>query len=85
MKKFKPLGILYYKNEVVNHRSILKVFLNPFLMMFGLTIASKFKENIFFGYIFISCECHLNLIENFNSHFFTCNDYDRVEKRKIFL
>ncbi|MDD5649363.1 MAG: hypothetical protein PHF86_02950 [Candidatus Nanoarchaeia archaeon] len=84
--KFKPLGILYYKNKIVNHRSILKVFLNPVLMIFGTMLASSFDDDDkFLKYVFIKCKPHFNVIKNFSSHFFTCNDYDRVEKKKIVI
>lgn len=85
MKKFKPLGILYYKNEVVNHRSVLKILLNPVLSIFGIMVASIFERNKFLGYCFIKCKPQLNFIKNFNSHFFTCNDYDRIEKKRTII
>lgn len=85
MKKIKPLGILYYKNEVVNHRCLLKIFLNPVLSMFGITIASYFEKTKFLHYVFVRCKPQLNLIKNFDSNFFTCNDYDRIEKKRIII
>jgi len=80
---FKPLGILYYHDQVVNHRSIRKVFLNPILMMFGIMIASYFDNNKFLNYTIIKCKSRLNVFKNFYLHFFTCNDFDRVEKKKL--
>lgn len=40
------LGIVF-DNEmnVINHRSLLKVFINPFLRCFGVCIATKFDGN----------------------------------------
>jgi hypothetical protein len=80
---FKPLGILYYHDQVVNHRSICKVFLNPVLMMFGIMITSYFDNNKFLNYTIIRRKPSPNVFKNFHSHFFTCNDFDRVEKTKL--
>ena len=36
------LGVVYKDEKIVNHRSIIKVFLNPFLRFFGINIATIF-------------------------------------------
>lgn len=52
------LGIVYEDGKVVNHRSIAKVLLNPFLRIFGFCIATKFdinKQKLYHP-VFIKCE-----------------------------
>ena len=37
------IGIIYNKdNKIINHRSLIKVLLNPFLGIFGIQIATQF-------------------------------------------
>ena len=43
MNKMK-LGILYKDNKAVNHRSLVKVLLNPILRKFGIQIATNYNE-----------------------------------------
>lgn len=83
--KIKPLGILYCKEQVVNHRSLLKILINPVLMVFGIMIASSFDNNKFLNYTIIKCKLSINVFKNFYSHFFTCNEFDKVEKKRILL
>lgn len=45
------LGIIYHEEAVINHRSLIKVLLNPLLRFFlGICIGSNFDGNKFLGY-----------------------------------
>ena len=40
------LGVVYNKdNKIINHRSLIKVLINPFLRLIGIQIATKFDPN----------------------------------------
>lgn len=81
----KPLGILYYNDKVVNHRSILKILLNPLLRCFGFTIYTVFHNNNFYYYTFRFNKKNfsLNIFKSYYSSLFTCNKYNFIllEKR----
>lgn len=57
------LGIIYENGKVVNHRSIIKVFLNPFLRIFGFCIATNFdpEKQKLYQPVFIKCEKRFEL------------------------
>jgi hypothetical protein len=40
------LGIVYKDGNIINHRSLVKVFLNPILRLFGFQIVSRVLNNI---------------------------------------
>jgi hypothetical protein len=44
------LGILLKDNQVVNHRSLFKIIINPILRYHGYCIGSKFNGKKFEGY-----------------------------------
>jgi hypothetical protein len=51
------LGIVYENGKVVNHRSFVKVILNPFFRTFGFCIATNFdidKQKLYHP-VFIKC------------------------------
>jgi hypothetical protein len=80
MKKLK-LGILYKNNKIVNHRSLLKVLVNPILRYFGYCIGTKY-ENKQLGSICIAKVNKLNKIKwDFNNH----NEYDIIVKKRILI
>jgi hypothetical protein len=80
MKKLK-LGILYKNNEVVNHRSLLKVLINPILRYFGYCIGTKYI-NSQLGSICIAKQNRSHKIKwDFNNH----NDYDFIIKKRIII
>jgi hypothetical protein len=63
MLKIKPLGILYKNNKIVNHRSLLKILLNPILRVFGFCLGSLFDcNNEFIQYKLDKQKKNLNLI-----------------------
>jgi len=52
------LGIVYNEHKkIVNHRSLIKVFLNPFLRLVGFQIATVYdkKSNELYGVKFLRC------------------------------
>lgn len=75
------LGVLYYDGKVVNHRSLLKVILNPILRMFGVCIGTKFEDGILGGIIIIKCERVNKLRWDFNNH----NTYNNINKVRLFI
>ena len=49
------LGIIWKDGKIINHRSLLKVCLNPFLRVIGVEIASLFDNNEFKRYMIKKC------------------------------
>jgi hypothetical protein len=73
------LGILYKDNKIVNHRSLLKVLINPILRYFGFQIGTPSNLIKLTGLIkFMKCEKTNNIKWNFNSY----NEYDRIVKKR---
>jgi hypothetical protein len=50
------IGILYKEKDIVNHRSISKILLNPILRYFGYYIGSIFIDDKFIKYKIGKCE-----------------------------
>jgi hypothetical protein len=77
------LGILYNKGIIVNHRSLIKVLLNPVLRKFGLYIGTPYnrgKNKL--GFIVIKrCKKSKTIKWDFDSY----NEFDFIEKRRILL
>jgi len=65
--------------KIVNHRSLLKVLINPILRYFGYCIATKLKNEKLGGLIIISHPKMKNITWNFNNH----NDFDMIIKKRI--
>jgi hypothetical protein len=80
--RIKPLGILYKNGKIVNHRTILKIVLNPILKCFGLYIGSRFIDNKFKYYKLVKGNINLNIFKNYYNSLFTCNEYDYYKKNK---
>jgi hypothetical protein len=77
------LGLLYKNGEVVNHRSLLKVVINPILRYFGFCIGTNLEDNGYLGsYSLMKCEKRSeNISWDMNNH----NEYDYILKvRSIF-
>lgn len=75
------LGLLYKNGRVVNHRSLIKVILNPILRYFGINIVTRFDKNVPLSVRIYRCE-RLNHIKwDFNSH----NEYDKLVKKRRFI
>lgn len=71
------LGILYKDGRIVNHRSLLKVFINPILRYFGCCIASICDKEKVIGIKIVKCK-RQNIQYDFNSY----NDYDIIIKER---
>ena len=76
------LGILYKDDRIINHRSFVKVLINPILRYFGYCIATlydKDKEEI--GGICIKKQERVKKIKwNFDH-----NDYDIIIKKRLLI
>jgi hypothetical protein len=73
------LGILYKDNKIVNHRSILKVFINPILRYFGYCIATNCKNEKLGKIVIISQE----KIKPIKWNLYDYNDFDKIIKKRI--
>lgn len=76
------LGIIYEGDTIINHRSLIKVILNPFLRLFGFNIATKYdtEKNILLNPVLISCK----KIKNIKFQYDNKNFY-KVEKKRILI
>lgn len=75
------LGILYHKGKIVNHRSLLKVLLNPILRYCGCYIGSVCEDNRIKGLKLKKCKRAKKNIYDFNSY----NDHDRIERKRMII
>jgi len=76
MKKLN-LGVLYKNGKIVNHRSLLKVLLNPFLRTTGFEIQSEFTDNQDFKkYVVKKLDKEEEFIWDPCFH----SDFDKIEK-----
>jgi hypothetical protein len=82
MKKLK-IGILYKDDKIVNHRSLLKVLVNPILRYFGYCIGTIYDSSAEqLGGIRIVKVEKLNEIKwDFNNH----NEYDVIIKKRLLI
>jgi hypothetical protein len=80
MEKIK-LGILYKDNKIVNHRSLLKVLINPILRYFGLCIGTKIKNEKIGGIILFKQKRSKNIKWNLNNH----NEFDLLIKKRLII
>ena len=73
------LGILYKDNKIVNHRSLLKVLINPILRYFGYCIGTEY-ENEKLGKLRLIKQERTNKIRwDFNNH----NEFDLLIKQRL--
>lgn len=49
------LGKIYTNGKLQNHRTLLKIILNPFLRIIGFNIVSIFDNDTFIKYKLLSC------------------------------
>ena len=75
------LGILLKDGKVVNHRSFIKVILNPIFRYFGFCIATKYENEILGSIILIKTEKIKNIKWDFNNH----NDFEILIKKRRFI
>ena len=75
------LGILYKDGKIVNHRSLLKVLVNPVLRYFGYHIGSICKENKIKGIKLQKCRKVNKIKWDFKSY----NEHDSIIKKRILI
>lgn len=75
------LGILYKDNKIVNHRSLLKVLLNPILRRFGYCIGTYSIDGVTLKNVSVfKCNKTTNI-----KYTLETNEYDKIVKRRIFI
>lgn len=74
------LGILYKDGKVVNHRSLLKVLLNPLLRSIGLCVGTQFENEEIKKLVLFKVK-PTKLKYDFNSY----NEYDKIIKKREIL
>lgn len=72
------LGVLYKNNEIVNHRSLLKVILNPIFRYFGVCLGTNYNNGQLGWYSFMKCQRQETIKWDMNNH----NDFDHLEKKR---
>lgn len=72
------LGILYKNGQLVNHRSLLKVLINPILRYFGFCIGTVYKNEKLCGIRLIKQEGTNKIEWDFDNH----NDFDYIIKKR---
>lgn len=75
------LGILYKNDKVVNHRSLMKVLLNPVFRYFGFCVGTKYENEKLGNICFMKQKRSKSIKWNFNNH----NDYDIIVKKRIII
>ena len=82
MKKLK-LGILYKNNKIVNHRSLLKVLVNPILRYFGYCIGTIYNlsTNQLEGISIAKVDKSDEIKWDFNNH----NEFDYIIKKRLLI
>ena len=82
MKKLK-LGILYKDNKIVNHRSLLKVLVNPILRYFGYCIGTIYNlsTNQLEGISIAKVDKSDEIKWDFNNH----NEFDYIIKKRLLI
>ena len=79
------LGIIYNKSrEIINHRSLLKIFINPLFRMFGFVIATKSEEGELEGLTIIRCE-KVSFIKSLKMINYHLENGDFVVKKRMFF
>lgn len=82
LKKFE-LGVVYNsEGKVINHRSLLKVFINPFLRLFGYNIATLYdmEKNKLLKPVLIPCnkKQKINFMYDNNGNYY-------IERRRMII
>ena len=77
------LGILYKNNKIVNHRSLLKVLLNPIMRYFGHCIGTIYDSSAeqLGGIRIVKAEKSNEIKWDFNNH----NEYDVIIKKRLLI
>ena len=72
------LGMIYKDDKMINHRSLVKVLLNPIFRCFGFCVATKFENNKLGGIVLIKCGRKNKLNWSYN-----IDNIDIIKKRRI--
>lgn len=72
------LGILYKNGVIVNHRSLLKILINPILRYFGYYIGTIYENKKIKGLTFRKGQK-----ENRISYSLETNEYDTIIRKRI--
>lgn len=75
------LGIVYKDNKIINHRSLLKVLLNPFLRCMGLYIGTPYIDGQLKGIRVAKCERTPKIIWSFKYDV----EHDHIDKKRMFV
>ena len=75
------LGIVYKNDNIINHRSVLKVLLNPFLRYVGLYIGTSYMDGQLKGIRLNRCIRTQKIIWSFKYDV----EYDYIIKKRIFI
>jgi hypothetical protein len=71
------LGVVYKNGRIINHRSVLKVFCNPLLRLFGICIATKLNNGELGGVTVRRSKVTIQTSILYNA------DYDYIMKERI--
>ena len=75
------LGIVYKNGVVINHRSLLKVIINPFLRYIGFCIGTLYSNDKLKRPVLTTCQRQYK-----NPFYYSYDtDYDRIEKKRMFI
>ena len=77
------LGILYKDDKIVNHRSLLKVLVNPILRYFGYCIGTIYDSSAeqLGGIRIVKTDKSNKIKWDFNNH----NEYDVIIKKRLLI
>lgn len=75
------LGIVYKNKKIINHRSLLKVILNPFLRLIGLCIGSHCNHNKLYYPVVFKCKKEKKLIFSFEYN----RKHDYIVKKRVLI
>jgi hypothetical protein len=74
------LGIVWKDDKIINHRSLIKILLNPFLRLVGLQIVSICNGKEIIRTVLMKCS-RQRLKFSFNDDFLDCI----IEKRRMWV
>ena len=75
------LGIVYKEDKIINHRSLLKVLLNPFLRCVGLQIGTWYDNGQLKGPKLVRCNKTPKIIWSFKYDV----EHDYIIKKRMFV